>query len=82
MPLESTHVKAPDGSGNGKWIKMDLTPSFPEPFSCSFLVQRVSVYGLNNRDDFSTRTSSLPAINLFCSIATFDSFLGDTATEA
>jgi hypothetical protein len=30
--LESTHVKAPDSSENGKWIKMDLTRSSPGPF--------------------------------------------------
>jgi hypothetical protein len=27
VPLESTHFKAPNGSENGKWIKMDLTRS-------------------------------------------------------
>jgi hypothetical protein len=27
--LEITHFKAPDGSENGKWIKIDLTSSSP-----------------------------------------------------
>jgi hypothetical protein len=31
--LESTHFKAPDGSGNGKWITMDLTRSSSGPFN-------------------------------------------------
>jgi hypothetical protein len=32
--LESTQFKAPEGSKNGKQIRMELTGSYPGPFVC------------------------------------------------
>jgi hypothetical protein len=51
MLLESnlTRFKAPDGSENGKWIKMNLTHSSPGPFICKQLAYSVFVKNKNSK---------------------------------